>query len=252
MNIFLPQNVFTNLLADSFTQELKSKVIFKPSSLITSEVLKTENSVGLITTTELIKNRELFVSKKHGISFESSLCNTYIYFNSAQKKVDEINLFGDISSLEVILSKILFKEVYDSDVQIQISTSEEKLQNNNFIITGDKNFEQEKFLSGISFAEEIIEILSLPFVNYVFASKEKKIIQNLNETLEGLSPEVYKKVEEGNFGKNLSAKSKEYFISNISSMVIDFAQNDIDGISQLIRLPYFYGLINDIIEPNLV
>lgn len=252
MKILLPKNIFTELIENAVSQKLKDKLIFKPASLITSEIQKTENSAGLIPTMDLIKNIELFISGKYGISFEGSLCNSYIYFNPGQKKFDEINLFGDISSTEAILSKILFKELYDSDIQIQIATDENKMRDRNFIITGDVNFKNDRFFSGISFSEEIIELLSLPFVNYVFASKEKQIIEELNKTLKGLSQIIYQKVEEGEFGKNLSLKSKDYFRSNISSVVIDFVQNDIDGIAQLIRLPYFHGIINEIIEPKFV
>jgi hypothetical protein len=252
MKLFSPSNIFTEILSQSLSSDLSGQIIFKPSSLITSEIKNHIKSIGLIPTMDLLKNDDLYVSKEHGISFESSLCNSYIYFKPEQKDIIEFSLFGDISSLEVILSKILFKEIYNSEIKIEILTNEQKLQNKNLVITGDKNFEDERFVSGISFSEEIIESLSLPFVNYVFASTDKEIIEDFNEKLIGISNLVYTNVEDYKFGKNLSNRAKEYIKSNISSLILDFEISDIEGINQLLRLPYYHGIVNDIIEVKFV
>ena len=201
---------------------------------------------------DLLNNNELFVSKKFGLSFESSLCNSYIYFKPGQEDVNELCLLGDISSLEVILSKILFKEIYNTDVKLEILTSEQNLQNKNIIIAGNKNFENERFLSGISLSEEVIESLNLPFVNYVFASIRQENLEELNSKLKNLSSLVYDNIEDYKFGENLSGMTKEYIKTNISSLIIDFAPNDIEGITQLLRLPYYHGIIKDIIEVNFM
>jgi len=117
---------------------------------------------------------------------------------------------------------------------------------------GNKNFEDEGFLSGISFSEEVIESLSLPFVNYVFASKDKNILGKFDEKLKNIGNKVYKNVEEYDFGKNLTKKTKEYIKTNISSFILDFELNDIEGIDQLLRLPYYHGIVNDIAEIKFV
>ena len=252
MKLVLPSNIFTGLLTDNLEPALKKEIIFHPSSLITSEVKKDENCIGLIPTLDLLKNSDLYISKKHGIAFEGSLCNSYIYFKPGEKNLNEFSLFGDVSSLEVILSKILFKEIYNTDIQIEILTSESKLHHKNLVIVGNKNFEDEGFLSGISFSEEVIESLSLPFVNYVFASKDKNILGKFDEKLKNIGNKVYKNVEEYDFGKNLTKKTKEYIKTNISSFILDFELNDIEGIDQLLRLPYYHGIVNDIAEIKFV
>ena len=137
-----------------------------------------------------------------------------------------------MSSLEAILSKILFKEIYNSDNKIEILTNEQEMYDKNLVITGNKNFENDRFFSGISFSEEVIESLSLPFVNYVFASTDKEILEDLNEKLENISSMVYKNIEDYELDKNLSEKTKEYIKSNISSLILDFEANDIEGINQ--------------------
>ena len=252
MKLILPENIFTRLIADNLPPQLKSEVLFSASSLITNTIKNSSSAVGLIPTLDLIKNNSLFISKSFGLSFEGSLCNSYIYYSPVQKEVKEIILFGDVSSVEVLLCKILFQEMYDSEVEVKISTNEKHLEGHNFLITGDKNFIRDKYLNGISFAEEMIETLSLPFVNYVFASKDVSLIEELNEQLKGVSNSIYDEAEGTKFGDEFSDGVKNYIRENISSFVMDFDKHDLEGINQIIRLPYYHGIIDDIFEINFV
>ena len=74
-----------------------------------------------------------------------------------------------MSSCEVILSKILFKELYNSEIKIILKTGSGFEDDKNYIITGDMNFREDLFIRGFSFAEEVAELINLPYVNYVFA-----------------------------------------------------------------------------------
>ncbi len=252
MNIFFPQNIFSRLIADNLPEHLKSNVKFLPSSVITSEVKKFDNSLGLIPTIDIIRNNELYVSRSFGVSFEGSLCNSYLYYNALQRDVKKLCLYGDVSSVEAVLGKILFKELYNTEVEVQILTGELKSDELSVLVAGDINFVNQKYLSGISFAEEIIETLSLPFVNYIFASKDKSIVENLNEQLQGISNLIYSEVEEFKFGEGFTEETKDYIMNNISSLVLDFDNQDLEGINQLIQLPYYHGLINDIVEVKYI
>ena len=142
--------------------------------------------------------------------------------------------------------------MYDTEIEVKILTDESKIRNQNLLLVGDNNFLLRRFEQGISFAEEIIETLSLPFVNYVFASTDKSSVEFINEQLKGKSTIIYYNVENEKFGENLTSELKTYIKDNISSFVIDFDNHDIEGINQTIRLPYFYGMIKDIIEVNYV
>ncbi len=252
MNIFFPQNIFSKLIAENLPAQMKKDVVFLPSSLLTTEIKKHPDAAGLIPTTDLIKHEQLFVSKSFGLSFESSLCNSYIYYSPNENDLKEVILCGDVSSVEVILCKILFLEMYKLDVETKIAPDDSKIENQNLILTGDKNFTGGKHESGISFAEEIQDTFSIPFVNYVFASQEKKLISLINEHLRGVSGFIYDSIEEMKFGPELSDKTKGYIKENISSLIIDLSEQDIDGINQIIRLPFYYGLINDIVEVKYV
>jgi hypothetical protein len=256
MKFYLPQNVFTEV----FTKDLTGfNINFSPTSLIIRKIKEIPDSIGFIPVTDLINNRDLFVSKSKGISFESTLCNTYIYYTSQQKdnqveenKLREVNLTGDISTAEVILSKILFKEIYDTEVEVKIWKDIDKIKTDNLIITGDDNFKDERFKSGISFSETIIDTLNIPYVNYVIASPSRELIEKTNNSLENIGNLVYNRIEEGDFGNSLSRSSKNYIMENVSSLVIDFEENDIEGINQLIKLPYYHGMVDDIFDINFV
>ncbi len=250
MKIVFPENIFAQLIIENLPAG--NEIIKKPSSLIAMEIDNNEDWTGLIPTTDLIKYKELYVSRSFGISFEDSLCNSYIYYASGGKDISEINLFGDISSLEVLLCKILFAEMYNKTVEVKIAANEKNIANKNVLITGNKNFIEDRFLKGISFAEEIVETLSLPFVNYVFASKRKNLIEQVNKLMKGISNSIYNRAEEMDFNFDIPEKAKSYLKENISSFVIDFTDQDIEGVSQLLRLPFYHGIINDIIEVKFV
>ncbi|OGU76771.1 MAG: hypothetical protein A2V93_12340 [Ignavibacteria bacterium RBG_16_34_14] len=252
MSIFLPNNVFTRILSSCFPDDLKSKVSFLPSSQITQNIESDNSSIGLISVMDLLKHKELFVSGNYGISFEGSLCNSYIYYFTEEKSVTKIGLSGDVSSVEVILSKIVFKEMYGSDLEIEIVTNLSKAGEKNLLLIGDENFNNERFLKGISFSEIMVDALSLPFVNYVFASGSKETLESFIKNLVRVETLFYDKVEEGRFDKNISAASEEYIKTNISSLVFKLDEQDREGINQILRLPYFHGMVNDIVEVKFI
>jgi len=249
MDLFLPNNVFTRLI----NRRLQGiNVYFVPAAMVAKKIRETSGSAGFIPTSDLITNRELFVSQSNGISFEGNLCNAYIYYLSKDSALKEMNILGDISTLEILLSKIFLKEMYNADIEVKIWRENNGRNKGNFIVVGDENFKDDKFVDGISFSEEIIETLNLPFVNYVVASTEADVIKQVNEHLKGVSNFIYDKIEENDFGKDLSGTSKNYIIENIPSFILDFEENDIEGIKQLIQLLYFHRIIDDIFDINFV
>jgi hypothetical protein len=258
MEIYLPKNVFTETIVKSLSG---LPVNFSPAAVIIKKIKETPDAVGFIPVTDLINNRELFVSKANGISFEGSLCNTYIYYPSSSKsglesheknEFKEINLFGDISTVEAILGKILFKEIYNKEVEVKILKDLGTVGDGSTIITGDENFRNERFKSGISFSEIIEDTLNIPYVNYIIASTKKELVEQVNEKFVGIDDLVYNSMEIRDFGKSLSDASKNYIIENVSSFIMRFEESDIEGINQLIKLPYYHGMIDDIFDINFV
>jgi len=252
MTYFFPENIFTKIIIESLPVEFRKNVKFLPGSLIAPRLKEDQKSVGLIPTTDLIQHKELFVSHSFGISFEESLCNTYLYYFGNENKPKDLYLLGDISSLEVILSKIFFKEIYATDIEVHIVTDNLDLKGKNTLISGDVNFQEDAYKVGISLAEEMVELLSYPFVNYLLASVDGSLIDNFNKEIKGISSTVYSNVENNNFVQYLSSPAKEYVKDNISSFVCEFDDKDIEGTKQLLRLPYYHGVIHEIIEVKFV
>jgi hypothetical protein len=248
MKILFPENIFTSMIALFLPEELRNNLNFQPASSISAALDMEKNSIGLIPALDILNHRELLVSRKYGISFEGSLCNTYIYF-SENRSVKSLNITGDVSSSEVILSRILFKEVYNLEVESALSTSL-KRENNNLIIAGNKNFYDDRLFGGISFSEEMIELLSLPYINYVLASQDDELIKKLEPVLFEKIPDVYDTFDKLGQYFSLSDKILGYLKQNVSSLVLELDDQDMEALNQLLLLPYFHGVIKEIIEPK--
>ncbi len=251
MQLYFPDNVFTRLLAQAINEGPGYNVKFYPASLITGQ-LSEAGSVGLIPATDLIKHSGLYVSSKIGISFEGSLCNSYIYYSSDKENIDSIQLAGDVSSTETLLANILFKELYNSKVKLSILTSDRQPDNENMVVAGDLNFKDSLYMKGISFAEEVIEVLSLPFVNYVMASQYEELLAQLNRELKGISEKIYSITDRNDFLNYMNDETRRYFRENLSSFVVEYDKQDLDGINQLLQLPYLHGLTKDMIDIKFV
>ena len=248
---FLPQNIFSRI----FLSEIGTKSDIEhetiPSSVIVKRILDDQNSVGLIPTLDLLSNKDLFISSQLGISFDGLLSNAYIHFKEEQDTISEIFLKGDVTSNEVILSKILFKEFYDVEVKTTLLSQELTDNNDNILIVGDENFEKELFLNGLSFAEEVIELISAPYVNFVLAGTSEKVIREFNssfkETLATAHAERFDQIF-----PTFPQTSLDFISVNIQHLVFDFDEQDLEGIKQLLQMPYYHGLIKDIIELKFV
>ena len=249
--IYHPQNIFSHILLSEI--ESKSDIEFEsaPSSIIAKRLSSDQNSIGLIPTLDLISNRDLFVSSEIGISFDALLSNAYIHFKEEQETIDEIFLKGDVTSNEVILSKILFKEFYDVEVETTLLSNQPPDFNENILIIGDENYEKEIFLNGLSFAEEIIELITAPYVNFILAGTSDKVVKEFNS--------LYKNdLENGHAEKidhlfpTFPQTALDFISVNLQHLVFDFDEQDLEGIKLLLQMPYYHGLINDIIEVKFV
>ncbi|MCK9212025.1 MAG: hypothetical protein M0P61_14380 [Ignavibacteriaceae bacterium] len=255
MKYLFPDNLFARFFAFSFSEEEKKQISFLPSAQITAALEKETDAIGLIPTLDLLKHEELFISKLGGVSFESEFCNSYFYYPSKgnQEKVTEIALSGDVSSLEAILCKILFAELYDQEVKILLKTNQDT--ETPLLLVGDTNLTNVPpyaGLNGISFADEVIEILSAPFVNYIFAAKGKETVIEFNNKFTLLIPKYYESILPFISSLDFSDELKEKIKQEFSSFVFEFDSMDIDGIAQLTRLPYYHGIIKEIIDIKFV
>lgn len=74
----------------------------------------------------------------------------------------------------------------------------------------------------------------------------KEINKNLSEINESLNWQDLTR------SYNFSEDTNEYIENNISSLISQFDERDLEGIRQLLLLPYYYQMIDDMIEVKFV
>jgi len=248
---YLPRNIFSQILLSEIADKSELDIEFLPSSLISKRLSDDNNFVGLIPTMDLITNKELFVSSEIGISFDALLSNAYIHFKEEQETIEELFLRGDVTSNEVILSKILFKEFYDVEIKTTLLSREVTDFKNNILITGNENYEKELFLNGLSFAEEIIELINAPYVNFVLASNSEEMLKDFNSKYKSSFARGHADNYENLFPA-FPQTSLDFLSVNIQHLVFDFEEQDREGINQLLQMPYYHGMIKEIIDVKFV
>ena len=248
---YLPRNIFSRILLSEIEDKSELDIEFLPASLISKKLSDDNNSVGLIPTMDILTNKDFFVSSEIGISFDALLSNAYIHFKEEQETIDELLMKGDVSSNEVILSKILFKEFYDVEIKTTLLNREVSDFKDNLLIIGDENYEKELFLNGLSFAEEIIELINAPYVNFVLAGNSEESLKTFNTAYK----EEFSAAHKENFDDlfpNFPQTSLDFLSVNIQHLVFDFEEQDREGINQLLQMPYFHGMIKEMIELKFV
>jgi hypothetical protein len=119
------------------------------------------------------------------------------------------------------------------------------------LITGDENYEKELFLNGLSFAEEIIELINAPYVNFVVAGSSEEMLKDFNSKYKS----SFARGHADNYEKLFPAfpqTSLDFLSVNVQHLVFDFEDQDREGINQLLQMPYFHGMIKDIIDVKFV
>ncbi len=198
---------------------------------------------------EIITHTKLYISASFGIFFDASLGNSFIYYEPGKENIGKINLGGDLSSTEVILLKIYFKELYNSEPKIKLQPTIPNKITGNYLISGDENFKDASYKKGISFSEEMIDLVSAPYVNFILASNNKKIIEDYSEVL-------LKAIELINCNNesqlNFDIMCEDFLKENLVSVVYNLCEQNIVGVKELVELPYYYGFTKEMADLKLV
>lgn len=253
MNFFLPKNIFSRLFASLLAEDKdKLNLKFFPSALLSQNLIEKDDAVGLIPTFDLITHNDFYVSKNFGISFDESISNSYIYFNQKEILSEEIILAGDVSSNEAILTKILFMELYGVDVDLSFEKTNGSAISKSKVLVGDRNFFEGNLTSAISFTEQIIELISAPYVNFVFASKSETSIKEFSskyfEKIQTFNPlDSFEEIK-----NEYSLITRNYITENLQHVIFYFDEQDLEGIKLLLQLPYFHGIIKDMFDLKFI
>ncbi len=252
MNLIIPQNIFSAIFAFSLPADLKSNIDVKESSLISRELDRNDNLIGLIPSCDLINHKNFFVSRKTAVSFDGSLSNSYFYFKPEQVKIDKIYLKGDISKNEILLSKILFAERFSSDAEFILDTEPVNFLDRNYIIAGNENLNAAYLDNRISFSDELAELLNAPYVNFVLASKNMELLKEFTSHLEPIDKQVEDNISKILDNISLEGKVAEFITENLSGVYFDMTEIEETSIKELFKLLYYHGFVDDLFDINFV
>lgn len=249
MQIYSPKNIFTDLLSEQLSNNLQIEKIITPSSLISNKLSEVKTELFILPVLDVIKHEDVFISSKIGISFQGNLCNSYFHFNN-KENLKNILLKGDVSTTDVLLGKIVLKELYNSEIEVELNSGNEN--ESNILLSGNENFNNIKFSNSLSLSETIDELISLSFVNYVIAGYDKSKIEKINSLSENLNINIYEMSKSFFEKQGFNNEVVEILDLEIPSVTFELFEDDKEAINQLIRLPYYYGFFEDIFEIKFV
>ncbi len=254
MKIVLPQNIFSAIYSVLLPDEVKSSVFIKPASMVAADLKNGSCDVALIPSLDLLKLEDVFVSDKFGISFDGLLSNSYLYFNKEQGSViNDLLLKGEVTTNEIILTPLLFAELFGQKVNVILDTQPEFKDDRNYIVSGLSNFdERHLFEKGASFSDFVNELINAPYVNFVFVSKNKEKLKEFNRLIKTPNEQLKAALLRVKKNTNLDDKVVGFIENNIDGLYFDLTEIEKSGLLELLKIPYYHGIIEDIIELNFI
>lgn len=222
------------------------------SAVISKQLDENRGDIALIPSMDLLNHPDFFISGRTALSFDGALSNSYFYFLKQIRMVKEIYLRGDVSKNEAILAKIIFAEQFDTPVDVVLDSKPFQINTKNYLVCGDDNFAGSIFEAGISLADQISDMIDAPYVNYVLASKNEALIKEFNSALGNQD-----KFLEDNFERIMPRLGYHQSILdeiklNLNSVYFDMTENEKKALTDLLRLPYFTGIMEELYEIKFV
>lgn len=252
MRIVFPKNLYSTLLAEMLPEQLRSSITFKESSVISSDLEQGSFDLALIPSCDMIRHESFFISGRTGISFDGILSNSFLYFLPGQTDIPDLYMAGDISVNEIVLTKILFKERYNADVQLHLETGKIDRANKNYLVAGDMNLSGNMFRDGLSLSDELSTMLYLPYVNFIIVSKHEEMVSEFNSLAGELDIKMEQDINKIITGMDISAEAKDYVLDNFNSVYFDMTEVEADGLRDLLQMPYFHGITDEMLDLKIV
>ncbi|MFA8342094.1 MAG: hypothetical protein ACEPO8_03895 [Rhodothermaceae bacterium] len=141
------------------------------------------------------------------------------------------------------------------DVEVELDTNEDASldPDKNYLIVGNENyFDPDKLFNKVSFADLLAELLNFPYVNFVVASKSEEAIKQFNENYAEVDSLIEDNADDYLTRLSLDPVVKGFLAENINTIYYDMTTNEEMGLTELIRLPFYHGMIKDIIEVKFI
>ncbi|GMU86263.1 MAG: hypothetical protein AMXMBFR48_15050 [Ignavibacteriales bacterium] len=248
MRLLLPDNIYFRALVSILPPESKISAEFRPSAALLSAFDQKEADLAFLPSFYLIKDETLRISSKIGLSFEGLGSTSFIVLHEAPEEgKPELSVTGDHSIQEVLLVKMLMNELYGLEPAFHIKAPEDALADKNIILAGDLAFTSGKYKEALSFAEEVVEMGDLPYLNFVLAARDSGKGKQAEKIILEAVDEFYNDLEgEELFG--LDPESRQFVRENMQNTILDIDEADLEGLNNLLRMLFYQGLADDIRE----
>ena len=252
MRLLLPDNFYAKIFSYLFPSLSERDISYYPSASLGRFLDEDKADLALIPSMDLLTYPSFFVSGRTAVSFDGALSNSYFYFLKQIRMVKEVFLRGDVSKNEAILTKIIFSEQFDSNVDIVLDSKPFDLNSKNYLVCGDENLRTGNYDVGLSMADQVSDLIDAPYVNYILVSKEQEILKEFTKGITGLDKFLEDNFEVITKKLDYSQSAVQNIKENINSIYFDMTENEKKALTDLIRLPYFTGLMEDIHDINFV
>ena len=119
-------------------------------------------------------------------------------------------------------------------------------------ITGIENNDYLLKHNGVSFSDQFAELIDYPYVNFVLAAKEKQILLDFSNELKELDTQIENELDLYIDKLDLKSNLRTHLIENFDSIYYELTDNELDGLNEMLRLPYYHGIIKEVVELNLI
>lgn len=251
MKLIAPKNLFTLI----FTEAVKQKgleIFFVETSLVSKELEHNTSAIALMPSLDLINHRNLFVSSKYAVAFDGMLSNSFFYFHKNERKFEKISLRGGVSLNDIILTKILLAEQYFCEAEIALDPAHLPAEEKDYLVVGDENYSLWDYKNGISFSDQIAEMIDFPYVNFVFASPDKEELTAFNNLIGNIDQTIEDKIDGILYKINPPDEVKTFLKENLDSVYYEMTPNEVEGLNELVKLLFYHGIVEDMFDIKFV
>ena len=101
-------------------------------------------------------------------------------------------------------------------------------------------------------ADEASELIEFPYVNYVFASPDREALQKFNDSVPSVDEIIEDRIEKIIEPIILTSEARSFIIQNIGSLYFDMTDNEANAVSELIKLVFYHGIIDDMFDVKFI
>lgn len=248
MILGLPDSFYFRIIGKIAAKSDNITLQYEPSAILPDKLKMGELDAAFIPSLYLLKNENLLISSKIGLSFEGYAAHAFMILKKLEEgEKADISIAGDQSIQEPILAEIIMHEMYGLETRFHLKSIADAKKDENIILAGDAALTEELYEKGLSLSEEYYEVSELPYLNFVLAAvdpEKGKLVEAHFTKYAGL----YYELIEGDEPFGLDEKSRNFVRENVPGTVIDLDEADIEGLNNLLRMVFYKGLSEDIRE----